>query len=159
MSVKLPPPLPVNPEESLEMRAHQVYQIDFGVTSLQILLKNAIVYVNHRPHPANLSREHTYWHLVTEGKPEEMRCVPVEERLVKIPWVRPVLKSSEHPAIKIWLSPRQANSHYCVWYVKVNYLVVVKQTTRGWLLKTAYTPSHIRITKLHQEYAYAKRYG
>ena len=157
MSVPLPPPLPPNPETTLEERAHSVYQTDFGASVEPTQFMRSEIHVNRAPHPANTRREHTYWHMVTEGNPETQRVSPVKERLVKIPWVHPILKHADDPDIKVWFSPREANKHYCVWHSNANYLVILKQLRHGWLLKTTYRPDPERVAKLHQEYARSKR--
>ena len=98
---------------------------------------------------------------MTEGSERDVTTESLRglvfERLARIPWLRPLLEHLTDADMKVWFSPRYENNHYCVWHSKANYLVVVKQTTSGWLLKTAYTPDHVRIIKLHQEYANAKR--
>ena len=157
MSVPLPPQLPREPADTLEPRAYDAFLADFGATVEAVQFQGHDVHVNTLAHPANVSRGHTYWHMVTEGTPEENRVSPVRERLVKIPWARPVLHHSFDPGIKIWFSPRYANGHYCIWHCQANYLVVIKQLANGWLLKTAYTPDYKRVPQLHQEFAEAKR--
>lgn len=156
MSITLPPALACLPSETLEPRAHDAFQHDFGAHVVSVLFQAQCVIMNRSPHPANSAREHTYWHMVTEGQPEEQRILPIEDRLAKIPWARPVLENATDPEIKVWFSPRYTSGNYCVWYSKANYLVVVKQLTNGFLLKTAYTPDYTRVTRLHQEYAASK---
>ena len=143
----------------LEPQAYCAYQVDFGIARPAVPFRGAAITVNRKPHPANAQREHTYWHMVTEGEPEITRTTPILDRLERIPWARPVLEHVGASGVKAWENVRGSDRHFCVWHDRVNYLVVVKQTVDTFLLKTTYCPTPQRRMKLHTEYAEAKRRG
>ena len=143
----------------LEPTAYVHYQQDFGTASPRVPFRGSDVNVERHPHRANSAREHTYWHMVTEGQPEETRTSPILERLERIPWVKTLLENARHQDVKFWCNARGSDRHFCLWHPKLNYLVIVKQTARVYLLKTTYCPEPRRILQLHSEYAAAKRSG
>lgn len=143
----------------VEPQAYLAYQADFGLSRAAVMFRGAPITVNRRPHPANVLREHTYWHMITEGTPESIRTTPMLDRLERIPWARPVLEHIGQPGVKAWENVRGLDRHFCVWHDKINYIVVVKQTADAFLLKTTYQPTSQRRLKLHTEYAEAKRNG
>ena len=142
----------------LELAAWAVYHKDFA-TQAKFRAEN--VAVSRRPHKARADREHTYWHMVTEGEPEEVRKTPMVDRLERMPWTRPVIEneSDAAAAIKVWANERHGNRHICIWLDQQNYIVVLKQCAEHYLLKTAYCPEHKRRVQLHREYAAWKKDG
>ena len=64
-----------------------------------------------------------------------------------------------HSSIKVWSNQRQGNTHVCIWFDRINYLVVLKQLSRNYLLKTTYIPESRRRQQLHKEYAAWKKTG
>ena len=110
--------------------------------------------VHRHPHKANPQRWHTYWHSVTEGEREESRNKPIPDLLERVPWCRPILENDKDPlaGIKFWANVRGRDQHICIWFVCVNYLIVLKQCFNHYLLKTTYCPENRRRQQLHREY-------
>ena len=100
------------------------------------------------------ARPNTY--MVTEGQPEEARTAPELDRLDRVTWARPVLEHTGDE-VKRWGNVRGSDRHFCIWHSRANYLIVVKQTVKAYLLKTTYCPTPARQRQLHQEFAEAKR--
>lgn len=157
MSAVIPFPPKLTPSATLEPQAYAAYHADFGVGVAPVPFHGAPIEVERHPHKANATREHTYWHMVTEGLPESARITPILDRLVRVPWVRVVLENQTHADIKIWANIRGSDRHFCFWHPKLNFLVVVKQTATAYLLKTCYCPDRDRVRKLHVEYREATR--
>lgn len=143
----------------VEPNAYCSYQADFGPRQSPVNFRDSTLTVNRFPHPANRQREHTYWHMVTEGHPENVRNSPMLDRLQRVPWARPLLEHIGQPGVKAWANVRGSDRHFCVWHDRINYIVVVKQTVDAFLLKTTYQPTLDRRRKLHTEYAEAKKNG
>ena len=141
---------------AVEPLAWAAFQKDFGKAAAAVPFKDAALEFNRHPHPANSAREHTYWHMVTEGQPEEARTAPELDRLERVPWARPVLEHAGDE-VKRWGNVRGSDRHFCIWHSRANYLIVVKQTVKAYLLKTTYCPTIARQRQLHQEFAEAKR--
>lgn len=145
-------------ETALEAAAWAAFQRDFAAAPI---FRTERVNTNRQPHPARADRHHSYWHAVTEGEPEEARAVPEAERLERVPWVRPVIENEACPqsSIKVWSNQRGSSTHVCIWFDRVNWLVVLKQLKTNYLLKTTYSPQSKRQRQLHQEYARWKKSG
>ena len=157
MSVPLPAPLPDQPEATLEPRAYAAYQSDFDPALPCPGFQSGVVRVERTPHKANPTREHTYWHIVTEGYPEDKRTAPIIERLTRIPWVRPVVTGWTQ--LKIWWEIRESSTHWNIWHPGYRYVVIVKELSRGdYLLKTGY-PTGPDAFKWHKKFAEAKKTG
>jgi len=154
--IAFPPKLAASDLAQLEPKAYTHYQTDFGPTRISVPFLGAQVGVERHPHKANSAREHTYWHMVTEGFPEDIRTSPMRDRLERVPWVRVVLEQAQHADIKCWANARGSDRHFCLWHSKLNFLVVVKQTAQSYLLKTCYCPDPSRVRKLHTEYAQSR---
>ena len=141
---------------ALELAAWATFQRDFATTP-QFRLER--VHVIRRPHPARSDRGYTYWHAVTKGQSESKRTTPETERLERIPWARPVIENEDcpHSSIKVWSNRRGSSTHICIWFDRINYLIVLKQLTVNYLLKTTYSPQSRRRQQLHREYANWKK--
>ena len=61
--------------------------------------------------------------------------------------------------IKVWSNWRGGSKHVCIWFDRQNYLVVLKQLSQNYLLKTTYCPESRRSQQLHREYAAWKKSG
>lgn len=145
-------------ETSLEAAAWAIFQHDFANFPQ---FRGQKVVVSSHPHPANPARSFTYWHCVTEGTPERTRTGIIPERMACIPWTRPVIENEacKVSAIKVWSNQRDGNTHVCIWFDRVNYMVVLAITPSGFLLKTTYSPESRRKQQLHKEYARWKKSG
>ena len=117
------------------------------------------VRVHRRPHKANAARWHTYWHAVTEGFPEEIRKNPMTARLERIPWCRPIIVNENDAVVKVWSNFRKGSKHICIWFDRLNYIVILKQCQNHYLLKTTYCPESRRQKQFHREYAAWKKTG
>ena len=155
MSITLPAPLAKTPPETLEPRAYTAYQLDFGSTSPTTIFQSAVIMVDRRPHVANAAREHTYWHVITQGQPETARTNPTAERLIRVPWIRPVIAGWAE--LKVWWELRESSRHWNIWHSGVRYVVIVKALAQGgYLLKTAY-PTGPYAAKWHRRFAEAQK--
>jgi hypothetical protein len=145
-------------DDALEAAAWTVFQRDFATAPT---FRAERVNINRQPHPARPDRQHSYWHAITEGQPEEARTAPEIDRLERMPWARPVIDNEACPrsSIKVWSNERHGNTHVCIWFDQINYLVVLKQLSTNYLLKTTYSPEPKRQQQLHKEYARWKKSG
>lgn len=145
-------------EIALEAAAWAVFQTAFAQRPT---FRGEFVNVDRKAHKARADREHTYWHLVTEGEPEETRTTPMPDRLERVPWIKPLIENEACPlsAIKVWSNQRGGSTHVCIWFDRVNWIVVLKQLKTNYLLKTTYVPESRRKRQLHQEYARWKKSG
>ena len=141
---------------ALEAMAYAVFQSDWTDFPL---FRGDGVRVHRHPHKANGDRWYTYWHAVTEGSPEEERTSPVPERLERVPWCRAVVENENDAVVKVWANVRGRNQHICIWFDRVNYIVILKQCRDHFLLKTTYCPKSRRKQQLHREYAAWKKTG
>lgn len=143
---------------ALESTAWVKFQRDFATAPH---FRAERVYVNRRRHPARSDRGHTYWHAVTKGNSESSRRTPETERLERIQWTRPVIENESCPrsSIKVWSNRRRGSTHICIWFDRINYLIVLKQLSTNYLLKTTYSPQSRRRQQLHREYANWKKNG
>lgn len=119
------------------------------------------VRVHRHPHLANSNRWNTYWHCVTEGDPETTRITPIQDRLERIPWARPVIENETdaNSGIKVWANVRGRDQHVCVWFEPENYLIVLKIARNHFVLKTTYSPESHRRAQLHRDYTAWKKTG
>ena len=119
------------------------------------------VRVHRHPHLANSNRWNTYWHCVTEGDPETTRITPIQDRLERIPWARPVIENETdtNSGIKVWANVRGRDQHVCVWFEPENYLIVLKIARNHFVLKTTYRPESNRRAQLHRDYTAWKKTG
>lgn len=138
------------------------YQLDFPTDQVLPCFKNEPILVRREPHPANATREYTYWHMVTEGvrgEEDEEARTPDLKRMVRIPWANPLLAHYMHEAVKRWWNVRGGLRHYCLWHPKVNYLLIIKERYEGHVLVTSYCPVPLRAKTFHMEWAEAKKAG
>jgi hypothetical protein len=118
-------------DSTLEAAAWAVFQQDFATAPG---FRSELIHINRRPHP---------------------------ERLERIPWARPVIKNEGCPqsSVKVWSNRRGSSTHICIWFARINYLVVLKRLRTNYLLKTSYSPQSRRRQQLHREYAAWKKNG
>ncbi len=143
---------------ALECAAYAIFQQAWATHPI---FRGDQVRVHRFPHRANGSRWNTYWHCVTEGDPEESRTTPIQERLERIPWSRPVIENEANVAagMKVWANFRGRDQHVCVWFEPENYLVVLKIAYDHFLLKTTYCPESRRRVQLQRDYSTWKKTG
>ena len=145
-------------DTALELAAWAAFQRDFKTPPQ---FRSERVYINRHPHPARSDRGHTYWHAVTKGQPESVRTTPETDRLESLPWARPIIENENcpHSTIKVWSNRRKDSTHICIWFDRINFLIVLKQLKTNYLLKTTYSPQSQRRRQLHREYANWKKNG
>jgi hypothetical protein len=115
--------------------------------------------LERNPHPGNALREYTFWHVVTEGKPETARTTPKPERLVLLPWLRPLLDNHTAAPVLRWKKKQFGLDYYCVLCPSANYLVILKEGSAGIILTTAYPLNPGALPKKISEHAMAKTAG
>ncbi len=142
--------------DALEAAAYAIFQDDW-IDSPSF--RGDDVRVHRHPHTANGDRWHTYWHAVTEGSPEKERVTPIPERLERVPWCKPVVENGSDAVVKVWANIRGRDQHVCIWFDRINYIVILKQCKDHFLLKTTYCPESRRKQQLHREYAAWKKTG
>ncbi len=143
---------------TVEPKALATYNADFPVSGTLPRVNGESVKVRREPHPANTSREYTYWHMVTDGSDETKRQ-PDLERMVRIPWAKPLLVNHTHETVKRWWNMRAGRRHFCLWHPSVNYVLVIKERYEGLFLVTTYCPEPRRKMEFHKEWATAKKAG
>ena len=147
--------------DATEPSAWAIYQQDFPRCGKLPVIEDEEIKVRRTPHPANLSREHTYWHMVTEGdkrdRADESLRRPNLERLIRVPWARPLLINYQHADVKRWKESQYGLVSIYLWHPKVNYLVVLRKRPEGTVLATTYRPSPRNITTYHTKWAEAKK--
>ncbi len=141
---------------TLEIAAYALFRNDWATSPS---FRGADVRAHRSPHPANEDRWYTYWHAVTEGFPEDVRVTLIPERLERVPWCRPVVANEGDAVVKVWANFRGQSRHICIWFDRVNYIVILKQCRDHYLLKTTYCPQSRRKQQLHREYAAWKKTG
>lgn len=143
---------------ALEAAAWAVFQRDFA-NSPRFRGENVVV--SSQAHPANPARSFTYWHCITEGTPERTRTDAIPDRMERIPWACAVIENEACPAssIKVWSNQRDDSTHVCIWFDRINYIIILAMTKSGYLLKTTYSPESKRRHQLHKEYALWKKSG
>lgn len=105
-------------------------------------------------YPPSNGKEHTFWHIVQEGKIEEERT-PGLRRCERIRWPRPIIENSSDTKIKIWKNRRRNKIRVLIRFQneKDDYLVVIEERNKYLLFITAYPVdrTHTR-GKLDKEY-------
>ena len=147
---------------TVEIQSWTCYQADFPVGGVLPAFREEPIRVRREPHPANSTREFTYWHMVTEGKrgeEDELNRTLDPERMLRMPWAKPLLLNHKHVTVKMWWNVREGQRHYCLWHQKVNYLLIVKERYEGLFLVTTYCPTPWRAKEFHLEWAKAKKAG
>jgi len=142
----------------VEPNSLATYQTDFPAGGTLPSVQGDTVQVRRDPHPANASREYTYWHMITDGS-DEMNRQPDLERMVRMPWARPLLVNHTHDTVKRWWNVRAGRRHLCLWHPPVNYVLIIKERHEGLFLVTTYCPEPRRKMEFHREWATAKRAG
>lgn len=88
-------------------------------------------------------KELTFWHIISEGRTEEEK-LPDLRRCERIRWPRQIIDHCTDPRIKIWENERQGSQgrgmqkRLCLWLEDADYLVVLSDRKRFYLLCTAY---------------------
>ncbi len=141
-----------------EPAALVVYQADFPLGGVYSTIRSQAIKVRRDPHVARPDREHTYWHMITDG-PDEVRRTLDLARVIRLPWALPLLRGHLHEKVKRWWNMRAGLQHICVWHPAVNYLLVLKQRHDGLYLLTSYCPEPKRKLQFHHEWAEAKKAG
>lgn len=157
MPAWLPAPLTETDLIRLELLAWAAYNHSFKPGQQMPRFKVGFVSVEREPHVARPDREHSYWHVVTQGKPESARTFSVKERMERIPWLRPFIENWGE--CKVWWEWRDDSKHWNLWHASAGHVVIVKETNTGYLLKTAYP---VELSKLHswiRKFAEAKKTG
>jgi hypothetical protein len=101
--------------------------------------------------PLHEGRGAGFWHAISEGYPEDERT-PDIRRCERIQWIKYVIENANtHPEIGVWQNERKNKSNTLLWY-REEYLVVLQDRRKYWLLTTAYcTTQSGRIYSLCKE--------
>lgn len=153
----LPAALTAPDMAKLEPLAWAAYQTSFKAGQMMPKFKVAVVSVEREPHVARADREHTYWHAITEGSPEATRKNPVKERLERVPWLRPFIENWSQ--CRVWWEYRESSKHWNVWHPSAGHVVIIKETTTGFLLKTGYPSDAADMTRWLKRHEDAKKTG
>jgi hypothetical protein len=103
-----------------------------------------------RVHPSFRGKEHGFWHCVQEGAVESDRT-PDISRCERIRWIRSIIEHATDSSIDQWENWRGSEHNRLFWFAE-EYLVVLADRGRYWLLKTAYcTTEEYRKRKLRTE--------
>ena len=108
--------------------------------------------VNCRRQKETFGRWASFWHLTQRGPVEEDR-LPDLRRCERIRWVRWTIENAPTcPHIDEWQNRRGGETSALLWY-REEYLVVLAERKKHWLLKTAYRtdPSHRGTSRLRRE--------
>jgi len=102
-------------------------------------------------------KERTFWHCIQEGDIEDKRT-PDLRRCERIGWVRCIIEHACEPTIRQWSNQRGRHIRRLLWLEEADYLVVLEERGRHWMLWIAYctTWEHTR-RKLRKEYEAAKK--
>ena len=112
---------------------YEVFRTDFVLSHPDF--RGLPVRIRHMPRDDN--KEATFWHLISEGKGEEER-IPDLRRCERIRWPRPVVENHFVSGIRVWESRRGVKTNICIWFLEVDYLVVLGKRNGYVLLVTAY---------------------
>ena len=161
-STPFPPPLDGSMGfDVTEPVAWSAYQRDFPANATLPEINGDNIQVRRAPHPANPFREHTYWHMVThdekEGVPNEALRRPDINRLVRIPWARPLLESYLGPEVKRWREVLHGRWTLHIWHTRVNYILVLREQDKGLFLITSFCPAPQKVTTYHTRWSAAKK--
>ncbi len=114
--------------------------------------------IRTRYHPSYQNRDYSFWHLIQEGQLEEERT-PDLRRCERIAWIRAVIEHSNDPTVRVWENERFGERRALLW-LEEEFLVVLGDRRKYWLLLTAYTTEHQhRRNKLRKEYEAWKKAG
>jgi hypothetical protein len=117
----------------------------------------------HRKDPMTNNKPLTFWHIITKDKDktsmgEDERC-PEFRRCERIGWIRPIIEHiGKTPDVILWKEAGNKGkklTNTCILFSseEETYLVVLRESTRYFILWTAYP-----ITESHQKRKILKRY-
>lgn len=131
----LPPLFNINPwsHDTYEL-LYQIFHTDFIANKTQY--SGTLVIVSKQK---DEEKELTFWHITTR---EDETCgrLPDYRRCERLPWLKPMLESYNHPDILAWENTEGDGSlKVYVWLKEYDYIAIMKKTKNGQLiLITAY---------------------
>lgn len=97
-------------------------------------------------------KEAAFWHITSSIDRNTRDRVPDLRRCERIPWPRPMIEHPNDDALAVWKNKRKRDTRVLLWLEKLDYLVVLTETSRTIVIVTAYCTDrkHTR-TKLRKE--------
>jgi len=97
-------------------------------------------------------KEAAFWHITSSIDPNTQDRVPDFRRCERIPWPKPMIEHPNDDALAVWKNKRKRDTRVLLWLEKLDYLVVLKESSRTVVIVTAYYTDrkHTR-TKLRKE--------
>jgi hypothetical protein len=91
--------------------------------------------------PANFQKDQgkelTFWHLITEGR-VELERTPYFQKCKRIKWPRVMIDNYKDESIRMWWNERKNKKRVCLCYGDWEYIVVLEDRKRYFVLITAY---------------------
>ena len=105
-------------------------------------------------------KESSFWHLIQEGQgdePTEDDRTPDLRRCERIRWPKPIIENSGDAVVRVWPNVRHTKTgvekSICLWFEDQEYLVVLRDRKKYFLLWTAYpVTSQRKKEKLRKEF-------
>lgn len=96
--------------------------------------------VNCRYQPETYGKHYAFWHMMQEGPIEDERTADME-RCRRVRWIAWVIKAAQTDDPRVRVFPeekRHGEQPWALWVEEENYLVILWERNRYFLLKTAY---------------------
>lgn len=104
-------------------------------------IENQVIFNNQpvkmKRYPLLNDKEATFWHVTSEGKEEDSR-LPELRRCERIRWPRPIIEHFADSKIKCWKNKRKNDNRIVLWFVDLDYVVILAERKNCVLLWTAY---------------------
>ena len=97
-------------------------------------------------------KEEGFWHVISEvNRDTGVRNIGLH-RCERLAWVRAIVEHADDPAVSVWSNTRGTHKRVLLWLEYMDYLVVLEERPRVFVLITAYcTDSERTRRKLRKE--------